>query len=132
MRKSIRAITVIFGCLASQWALAENADHALQMEYQCERGVIVPATYLNTASGSTYAVLHVDGQQLLMESVISASGARYASLDAKYGQYTWDTKGNTGALYWQANSIDDAEDASSVRLLSACVSNAEMVASQQE
>lgn len=127
MGKSIQAIAVLFGCLASQWALADNTDHVLQVEYQCERGVTVPATYMNTASGSAYAVLHVDGQQLLMENVMSASGARYASMDAKYGQYTWDTKGNAGALYWQAS---DVEDESSVQVLGACVSSAEMVASQ--
>lgn len=127
MRKTIKALAVICSCLASQWALAENADHALQLEYQCERGVAVPATYLSTASGSAYAVLQVDGQQLLMENVISASGARYTSVDAQQGHYTWDTKGNTGALYWQAT---DAADEPSVWVLDTCVSNAEMVASQ--
>jgi len=126
MGKSIQAIALLFGSLAGQWALADNTDHLLQMEYQCERGVTVPATYLNTASGNAYAVLQVDGQQLLMENVISASGARYASLDAKYGQYTWDTKGNTGVLYWQASDVEEP----SVQVLGACVSNAEMVASQ--
>lgn len=128
MRKSMKAMTVVLACLGSQWALAENADHVLQMQYQCERGVSVPVTYVNTAIGGSYAILQVDGQQLLMENVVSASGARYASLDAKRGQYTWDTKGNAGYLYWQSIA---AEEESGAAVLSECSANEEMFASQE-
>lgn len=128
MRKSIQTMAVVLAGLGSQWALAENADHVLQVQYQCERGITVPVTYVNTASGSSYAVLQVDGQQLLMENVVSASGARYTSLDAKRGQYTWDTKGNTGYLYWQ---LIVAADESGEPVLSECAANEEMFASQE-
>ena len=127
MRKSMKVMTVVLAYLGSQWALAENADHVLQVQYQCERGVTVPVTYVNTSIGSSYAVLQVDGQQLLMENVVSASGARYASLDAKWGHYIWDTKGNAGYLYWQSVAT---EGESGEAVLSECAANDEMVASQ--
>lgn len=129
MRKSIQAIAVLCAGLGSQWALAQSNDQVLQVHYQCERGVSVPATYLNTASGEAYAVLQVDGQQLLMRSVVSASGARYTSIDAKRGHYTWDTKGSAGYLYWRALG---AADESSVQVLSECATHLEMVASSTE
>jgi len=43
--------------------------------YICERNVEIPAVYINTAGGSSYAVIQVEGRQ------VSASGARYVALD---------------------------------------------------
>lgn len=125
MHKAIKAVVVLSACLNAPWTLAETGDSVQQVHYQCERDVAVPVTYLNTTSGGSYAVLQVDGQQVPMEITISASGARYASVDAERG-YTWDTKGDSGSLYWQP--ADSTEGSDSVTVLADCSSNAEMLA----
>lgn len=123
MHKLIKAAVVLSACVSAPWAMAEASDSVQQVQYQCERGVAVPVTYLNTASGGSYAVLQVDGQQVAMEIVVSASGARYASVDAERG-YTWDTKGDSGSLYWQpADAVDNTD---SVTVLGECSSSEEM------
>lgn len=129
MHKSIKAVVVLSACLSSSWALAEASNEVQQVHYQCERGVVVPVTYLNTSSGGSYAVLQVDGQQIPMEITISASGARYTSIDAERG-YTWDTKGDSGSLYWQPT--DAKEDSDSVTVLADCSTNAEMLANNTQ
>lgn len=125
MHKSIKAVVVFSACLSAPWTLAEVSDSVQQVHYQCERDVAVPVTYLNTAGGGSYAVLQVDGQQIAMEITVSASGARYASIDAERG-YTWDTKGGSGSLYWQP--VDSTESSDSLTVLADCSSNAEMLA----
>lgn len=123
MHKLIKSAVVLSACLSAPLALAEASDSVQQVQYQCERGVAVPVTYLNTASGGSYAVLQVDGQQVAMEIVVSASGARYASVDAERG-YTWDTKGDSGSLYWQPADATDNTD--SITVLGECSSSEEM------
>ncbi len=72
-------------------------DSIQQTVYQCERGVTVPAAYINTASGESFAVINVEGKQIPMKIDVSASGARYVSIDETHG-YRWHTKGKTAML----------------------------------
>ena len=72
-------------------------DSIQQFTYQCERGITVPATYINTASGESFAVINVDGKQIAMKIDVAASGARYVSIDETQG-YRWHTKGKTAIL----------------------------------
>lgn len=77
-------------------AIAEQADTASYV-YDCERGVVVQAAYLNLDEFS-YAVIAVEGRQLILESQEAASGARYATTgDQPY--HVWWTKGDAASLY---------------------------------
>lgn len=76
---------------------AKDNDTIRQVIYHCERDVVLPVTYINTASGGAIAVLHVDGKQISMKIAVSASGARYISIDETQG-YRWHTKSNYGIL----------------------------------
>ncbi|UWQ13451.1 MliC family protein [Aliiroseovarius sp. M344] len=83
------------------------------VQYQCDRGAVVSATYLNAADQS-FAVIFVEGQQLGLAHVISASGAKYAQTPDGAG-YVWWTKGDEAFLAW-----DDVPNGSEETLLSQC------------
>jgi membrane-bound inhibitor of C-type lysozyme len=69
------------------------------LRYACDRGVTVPATYVNGADQSL-VVIHVDGSQITLVNEISASGARYGWPSDGSG-YVWWTKGDEATLYWK-------------------------------
>lgn len=78
-------------------AHAELAHHG--GTYLCDRGVTLPASYINTSDGSV-AVLYVEGRLVTLPVGMSASGARYAGPSDGSG-YVWWTRGDTATLYWQ-------------------------------
>ena len=94
-------------------ALAE-ADIQTQT-YACERGVEIPATYVNMADESV-AVIHVEGRQITLQITSAASGARYAWPSDGSG-YVWWTKGEAATLAWF-----DAEKGEEVMLFADCQS----------
>ena len=96
-------------------ALAQTAEappqaEIQQLSYLCERGVVLDATYINTAAGESFAVLQAEGRQLALKSAVSASGARYigaqmpleapAEGEKPVSGPEWWTKGDTGTLSW--------------------------------
>lgn len=78
----------------------------LTLRYQCERGVEIVATYVNSSDGSSAAVINAEGRQIALEISRSASGARYAAPSGGPG-YVWWTKGNEGTLFWSDGVADD-------------------------
>ncbi|UGX86120.1 MliC family protein [Phyllobacterium meliloti] len=102
---------------------AEQAaqDRIEQTTYQCERGVIVDATYINTKDGSSFAVINVENKQVPMRTSQSGSGALYIAVDQD-DSYRWHTKGDAAILSY----LDAAPGAPEKTLLSECkVSDAE-------
>ena len=101
-----------------------------QISYLCERSVILHATYINSASGESFAVLQAEGRQLALKSAVSASGARYIGADMsleKPAEGTkavsgpdWWTKGDTGTLSWF-----DADYGEQVTLYHECAAQTE-------
>ena len=82
-------------------ALAAGAParaEILTFSYLCDRGVVVPAAYVNAADTS-YAVIHVEGRQIALQQSLAASGVRYAWPSDGAG-YVWWTKGPEATLYW--------------------------------
>ena len=67
--------------------------------YTCDRAVQVPVVYANSADTSI-AVLTVEGNQILLYSEISASGARYGGPSGG-SNYVWLTKGADAQLLWR-------------------------------
>lgn len=78
-------------------ALAET--EVLTLRYACDRGVEVPATYVN-ADDLSLAVIHVEGSQITLYSEVAASGARYG-WPSDGANYVWWTKGPEATLYWK-------------------------------
>lgn len=67
--------------------------------YLCDRGVEVPATYVNGPDQSV-VVINVDARQITLVVEPSASGARYGWPSDGSG-YVWWTKGDEATLYWK-------------------------------
>lgn len=88
-------LAVAIMALVAAPALAE--PDVLAVVYSCERGVIVPVTYVNGADGSV-AVLHVEGRQIALPLAVSASGARFAK--EQVSGYSWWNKGQEATLAW--------------------------------
>ena len=106
--KSMLSLILLSGVLAQNSAFAYKKQHkpadekAMQVAYQCEHGIKIPVTYINTQAGSSFAVLLVEGKQVPMNNVRSGSGALYVSIDDAE-RYSWHTKGDAASLWW-ANS----------------------------
>jgi membrane-bound inhibitor of C-type lysozyme len=105
-------LTALYG---NAWAapvqFAEiQAENRQTHEYTCATGKILQVTYWNTANGQSFALVPVNGKQLLFVNTMSASGAKYQA-----GSYTWWTKGPRADLY-DATSGENAPP-----ILSDCV-----------
>jgi len=85
--------------LAVAAAPALAGTQVLTLRYACDRGVEIPATYVN-AEDLSLAVIHVEGSQITLYNESAASGARYAWPSDGAG-YVWWTKGPEATLYWK-------------------------------
>lgn len=68
--------------------------------YSCERGVEIPLTYFSD-EGAGFAVAGIEGRQVLLAQVRSASGAFYAEGGETSAGYFWKTKGAAAMLFWR-------------------------------
>lgn len=75
------------------------AQEFTTQRYSCDRGVEVPATYVNGPDLSL-VVIHVDGTQITLLNEPAASGARYG-WPSDGSNYVWWTKGDEATLYWK-------------------------------
>jgi membrane-bound inhibitor of C-type lysozyme len=89
-----------------------------ELRYTCERGVEVPAAYVNAGAVSV-AVILVEGRMVALPVTQSASGARYSTAAKGRSGYTWWTKGDDAQLSWF-----DAERSEEVTLLAFCTADA--------
>ena len=78
----------------------------LTLRYQCDRGVMVPATYIN-AEDQSFAVIQVEGSQITLLNEPAASGARYG-WPSDGANYVWWTKGAEATLYWKEDGQEAA------------------------
>lgn len=69
------------------------------LTYSCDRGVEIPATYVN-GPDQGLAVIHVEGRQITLVGEPAASGARYG-WPSGGSNYVWWTKGDEATLYWK-------------------------------
>jgi membrane-bound inhibitor of C-type lysozyme len=105
----IRSAAIAMAVLAATPAASE----VVTVTYDCERGVEVPATYVN--GDEPVAVITVEGAQVTLIIERSASGARYG-WPSDGSHYVWWIKGDTGTLYWR-----DGASRTETVLLSDCV-----------
>lgn len=91
------------------------APDMIAAQYSCERGAQVPVVYVNDGATS-FAALQVEGQQIVLEIAISASGARYAAPVDQPG-YIWWGKGDEATLAWR----DGPEGSDETFIYRACV-----------
>jgi membrane-bound inhibitor of C-type lysozyme len=97
LRAAILALALPQAALAQQFSTAT---------YACDRGVQVPATYVNGPEQSL-AIVNVDGRQITLVGEEAASGARYGWPSGGSG-YVWWTKGDEATLYWKTPEVETA------------------------
>lgn len=78
---------------------AAAAQEFTTQTYSCDRGVEVPATYVNGPDQSL-VVIHVEGRQITLVGETAASGARYG-WPSDGANYVWWTKGDEATLFWK-------------------------------
>ena len=79
--------------LAAGPVLAQSADDLRRVLYACEGGRAMEVAFLNTAGGNSYAFVLVDGEMIPMQVAVSASGARYLSLEGQPTRQLWEARG---------------------------------------
>lgn len=87
-------------------APASAETEVLTLRYLCDRGVEVPATFVNAADVSV-VVLTVDGGQITLFNEPAASGARYGWPSGGAGYVFW-TKGEEATVYWREGGEETA------------------------
>ena len=83
------------------------------LTYTCERGVDIPAVYVN-GDDLAVVVLWIEGRMINLERTEAASGARYQFPNDGSG-YVWWSKGDEATLAWF-----DAEVGEEVTLYAFC------------
>lgn len=104
-------LSAAFLCLATPVSAMETRA----VTYTCERGVEVPAFYVNDEGEPGVAVILVEGRMVNLVVEPSASGARYG-WPSDGSHYVWWTRGDEATLYWS-----DGETGEEVTLLAECV-----------
>ena len=92
---------VLFTPLLLTPALAET--QVMTLTYACDRGVEIPATYVN-AEDQSLAVIRRIGEATAQE--VAASGARYG-WPSDGASYVWWTKDPEATLYWKDGSGEE-------------------------
>ncbi|MDO5632290.1 MAG: MliC family protein [Paracoccus sp. (in: a-proteobacteria)] len=77
----------------------EDGAFISQVVFTCERGTQVPVAYVLIPTGESFAVAHIDGQQIAMIQVVSGSGVRYRSVDEAH-PYELHAKGDDGMFFY--------------------------------
>jgi membrane-bound inhibitor of C-type lysozyme len=115
-RQTLAAIAIagltISAAHAAQLTVEEiDADARQTTIYQCaNQPKPVRVSYWHASNGQSFALVPVDGQQLLFVDTLSASGVHYQA-----GRYTWWQKGREATLR------DEIADAKAPPLLANCV-----------
>lgn len=78
------------------------SDNVQQVVYKCDRAISLPVTFVNDKK--TFAVVTVDGRQVLMAESTTGSGAAYKSTD-KQLPYGLSTKGKEAFVTFKDNTI---------------------------
>lgn len=84
--------------------LAEETDDIRRVLYACEDDRVMEVVFLNTAGGNSYAFVLVDGEMIPMQVAVSASGARYLSLEPQPTRQFWEAKGRADLVVLEGDT----------------------------
>lgn len=97
-------------------AVVKDGYETTAATYSCANNATLGVRYLNMKDGPAFVVLSIKGEIILLETAVSASGARYVSVDPAT-PYQWWTKGEDAVLDLlgpdgnvQANILADCKD----------------------
>ena len=107
-RLALAAVLVAFPALGDETAV-------MRQSYDCDRGVVLPVSFINPPGEPGIAVLVAEGKLVTLRALPSGSGVRYVSVDEQDG-YRLYTKGDEAFVAWLAAD----HTAQEVTVLSGC------------
>ncbi|KAB2675032.1 formate transporter [Brucella tritici] len=97
-------------------AQAQDVNPIERVDYICERGVVVPVTYIRNGSAPGFAVLDAEGKMIALQWHDSLK--KYVAIDEQ-DSYRWNDKDGQAVL----SHLEADHTAKEVTLLSACRSD---------
>ncbi|MBR7650814.1 lysozyme inhibitor [Brucella oryzae] len=97
-------------------AQAQNLNPIERVDYICERGVVVPVTYIRNGSAPEFAVLDAEGKMIALQWHDNLK--KYVAIDEQ-DSYRWSDKDGQAVL----SHLEADHTAKEVTLLSACRSD---------
>ena len=79
------------------------AAQSVLVEYDCERGAVIHAAYVNEADPGVL-ILMVEGRMVELRQEPSGSGIRYGASETDEG-YVWLSRGNEGMLLYRYEGV---------------------------
>ncbi|MEN5275541.1 MULTISPECIES: lysozyme inhibitor [Ochrobactrum] len=116
LRKSRNTgIVLALSALASSPALAQtiSRDSVIRTDYVCERGVVVPVTYIHAGEEPAFAVIDVEGKMVALQWHNALR--KYVAMDEQ-DSYRWAEKDGRAIL----THLEADDSAKEITLLSAC------------
>ena len=107
-------LAMLFAPSAS--AQGQDVNPIEQVDYICERGVVVPVTYIGNGSGPEFAVLNAEGKMIALQWHDNLK--QYVALDEQ-DSYRWEDKDEQAVL----SHLEADHTAKEITLLSACRSD---------
>lgn len=90
-----------------------SRDSVIRVDYVCERGVVVPVTYIHAGEEPAFAVLDAEGKLVALQWHDALK--KYVAMDEQ-DSYRWAEKDGRGIL----SHLEADDSAKEVTLLSAC------------
>jgi len=116
LRQSRNAgIVITIAALASGPALAQtiSRDSVIRTDYICERGVVVPVTYIHAGEEPAFAVIDAEGKMVALQWHDALK--KYVAMDEQ-DSYRWAEKDGRAIL----SHLEADDSAKEVTLLSGC------------
>lgn len=116
LRKSRNTgIVLALSALASSPALAQtiSRDSVIRTDYVCERGGVVPVTYIHAGEEPAFAVIDVEGKMVALQWHNALR--KYVAMDEQ-DSYRWAEKDGRAIL----THLEADDSAKEITLLSAC------------
>jgi len=108
-------ITLTAAFLASEPTLAQtiSRDSVIRTDYICERGVVVPVTYIHAGEEPAFAVLDAEGKMVALQWHDALK--KYVAMDEQ-DSYRWNEKDGRAVL----THLEADDSAKEVTILAAC------------
>ena len=104
----MRMLHVAALCGAAVWSGTAQAAVTSTPRYICERGVEIPAVYVNAEGEPGVVVLMVEGRMINLEATgEAASGVRYRFPNDGSGYVWWTHQGEAQLIWHDAEAKED-------------------------
>jgi hypothetical protein len=107
------ALTAAFLVTGPALAQSISRDSVIRTDYICERGVVVPVTYIHAGEEPAFAVLDAEGKMVALQWHDALK--KYVAMDEQ-DSYRWNEKDGKAVL----THLEADDSAKEVTILAAC------------